>query len=157
VLLALSGALAVLATQRSTVAGDTLWLEAWAIALPLFIAKTRFARPLDASDALPALAEARATLAPIAESHGARCQLEIAAAAPCDPAERVRLRIVSGQRELALVLAEDAHGTAALAWLITEGRRSTLRKAVAVEHELPALLTCSNGAAANADELARAA
>jgi hypothetical protein len=157
VLLALSGALAVLATQRSTDAGDTLWLEAWAIALPLFIAKTRFARSLDASDALLALAEARATLAPIAEAHGARCQLEVAGTTPCGPAERARLRIVTGQRELALVLAEDAHGTATLAWLITEGRRSTLRKAVAVEYELPELLISSNGAAANADELARAA
>lgn len=155
-LLALSGSLAVLALQRSADAGDTLWLEAWAIALPLFIAKTRFARTLDAGDALLALAEARGPLAQVAEAHGARCLLEVARSGPCGHAERARLRFTGAEREIALVLAQDAHG-GALAWLITEGGRSTLRKATAPQHELPALLASGCEPATNDDELARAA
>lgn len=155
-LLALSGALAVLATQRSADAGDTLWLEAWAIALPLFIAKTRFARAADAGDALLALAEARGALAPLAEAHGARCLLEVARSGPCGLAERARLRFVGADREIALVLAQDAHGSA-LAWLITDGGRSTLRKTAAPLLELPALLATGAGPASHQNELARAA
>ncbi len=158
VLLALSGALAVLATQRSADAGDTLWLEAWALALPLFIAKTRFARAADAGDALLALAEARGSLAPLAEAHGARCLLEVAHSGPCGLAERARLRFAGAEREIALVLARDTHGRSdSLAWLLSEGGRSSLRKAHAPLLELPLLLSSGAAPSKRDDELARAA
>jgi len=136
-LLGLSGALSIVATQHGADAGETLWLEAWAIALPLFVGKTRFSRELDAGDALLALAEARTALAPIAEALGVQAQLEVARATLTGHAQRVRLRISS---EVALVLAQDAVGGSALAWLITTDGRSTLRSALQPEHELAQLL-----------------
>jgi len=145
-LLGLSGALAILATQHGADAGDTLWLEAWAIALPLFVGRTRFSRKLDAGDALFALAEVHSKLAPVAKAHGARAQLEIAHATLTGHAQRVRLRFsqlaaAAGTAEVALVLAQDAVGGSALAWLITADGRSTLRRAQQPELELAQLLT----------------
>jgi hypothetical protein len=144
-LLGLSGALAIIATQHGADAGDTMWLEAWAIALPLFVARTRFSRELDAGDALLALSDARRKLAPVGEALGARAQLEVARATLTGRAQRARLRFeaaaaAGGGAEVALVLAHDAVGSSALAWLITTDGRSTLRRARQPELELAELL-----------------
>jgi hypothetical protein len=151
-LLGLSGALAIVATQQGADAGETLWLEAWAIALPLFIGKTRFSRQLDAGDALLALAQARSALAPVAEALGARGQLEVACATLTGHAQRVRLRFSS---EVALVLAQDAAGGSALAWLLTSEGRNALRRAPEPELELAELL--APAAAESRDVLSHAA
>lgn len=137
-LIAMLGALALLAMQHSAEAGDAVWLTAWAAALPLFVLRTRLSRPLGASDALLALHQAERVLGPLAREHGAHARLEVARAAVCGHARHVRLRLNS---QLSLVLTSDADGRARLAWLMTSEQGPTLRAAREPALELPALLS----------------
>jgi len=142
-LLAMLGVLAWLHMERSGEPEDSAWLSAWAAVLPLFLARTRLARPPVTGDALARLSAVRGAVSRAAQEHGASARLEVACASLTAPAEHARLRITLPEergRELSLVLARDAQGALTLAWLITSAGRALLRRAVDPARELPTLL-----------------
>jgi hypothetical protein len=148
-LLTTLGALSWLAIEQSGEPQDASWLTAWAAALPLFLARTRLARAATVGDALEALGAIRAAVSTVAREHGASARLEVACASLTAPAEHARLRLLrsdEGDRELSLVLAKNSDGALALAWLITAGERTVLRKSIDPVRELPALLRPSTPA-----------